>query len=1120
ADFPSYLAHVAPGGDPNVFDSGNGVPDYWDMALKERAISNPATRGHEAAMLTAYSANYAALQTEASTQAMQDAGHLAALLITGGGLAEASAYFQTYYGFSLTTGLYTEFAILDDNGDLDSDTVLNKDEQGTDAAGYVASATTPNPIGDIAWESQWEALAPLLAMAPDGTGIFECQIPDRWINALMEYAIATPGVVGHTPEMMPAFLANKSLLTAQNPTIAGLYGDLLALWITADRFDLADFVALVFSGTSLTDGGYTKFPALAPTGELDGDAILNKDEPGATLEQYLFNATEGVSLLVEGGDIAWEAQWDALSIELGFNLNETLVFGGPAPDRWMLSLMEYVTVTPGVAGHAASMVTAFSANKLALIQESPKTAAKYGDCVALLLMSDFDTANLISSVIGNASLTQGLYTVAPVLQPGGDLDADAVLNRNEGGATLPEFLGNATAGVQPLVEGGDIPWESQWEAMATALGIDPNGSFIYEYSVPDRWLFALMANVISTPGMAGHDASMVTAFNANKLALIQENPTCAALYADFTVVVLMSDIDDAQFISQIFGGVTLNPALYTEFPILRPSGDVDGDYIRNRNEGGGTLEEFLTNATGGIHVYVEGEDIPWEAQWQTFVDLVGPILGNTDPATLDMGNGVPDVWECALVEQVIMNHATVGHADEMVAAFNQNLLAIRSEVEQWADHLDVVAALAITSGAIDEVGTVSQGFTGVVLTDGLYTSLPILDRNGDLDGDGIPNEDEGGTDAATYIESATTPYSFVLAEGGDIPWESQWPIYVSIAGPLFNDMNPRTLDEGDGVPDYWQCALMERLIVDPSAPGHQAGMAPAFNANLATFKSEDPRGLASIGCLSTLTATSNAFLIAYILAQGHNGVPLTEGLYTGFNGAEASADPDGDGILNGQEYGYDATSYVSNALTGVTPVDSGGGTVSSYGGLDLIIPPSAFEESTPITILQTLLEEGTFVTTDDEEIEAVVPGGTFQVSGLENLRAGQIFTIVLEYPDANQDGLVDGTTIEETSLVILLRIAGTNEMVNLGGVVDTAANTVTATVSYDDLNAPPNGKQYESVRGISKDVGDETFVLAARPRASVPLGPWASVLLVTLIAVTGAALSRSQRPGSLVSRAK
>jgi hypothetical protein len=85
-------------------------------------------------------------------------------------------------------------------------------------------------------------------------------------------------------------------------------------------------------------------------------------------------------------------------------------------------------------------------------------------------------------------------------------------------------------------------------------------------------------------------------------------------------------------------------------------------------------------------------------------------------------------------------------------------------------------------------------------------------------------------------------------------------------------------------------------------------------------------------------------------------------------------------------------------------------------------------------------------------------------------------------------------------------------MVNLGGVVDANANTVTATVTYDNLHATGGAKGYSVVRGTAKDVGDHTFSLGVVPLERVPLSPWATALAGLAVALSGVWLvSRSAR---------
>ena len=70
------------------------------------------------------------------------------------------------------------------------------------------------------------------------------------------------------------------------------------------------------------------------------------------------------------------------------------------------------------------------------------------------------------------------------------------------------------------------------------------------------------------------------------------------------------------------------------------------------------------------------------------------------------------------------------------------------------------------------------------------------------------------------------------------------------------------------------------------------------------------------------------------------------------------------------------------------------------------------------------------------EIESDLPDGEFEV------------TLVFSYPDANQDGIVDGTSINENDLKVYYFDETAGEWINIGGTVDTTANTITVTVDH------------------------------------------------------------------------
>lgn len=97
-------------------------------------------------------------------------------------------------------------------------------------------------------------------------------------------------------------------------------------------------------------------------------------------------------------------------------------------------------------------------------------------------------------------------------------------------------------------------------------------------------------------------------------------------------------------------------------------------------------------------------------------------------------------------------------------------------------------------------------------------------------------------------------------------------------------------------------------------------------------------------------------------------------------------------------------------------------------------------------------------------LQGLSPVRVFEL-GPDNINFNRPGTISLPYPDADQDGVVDGTTVSETELKIFWHDGV--EWRSVGGRVDTVANRVTARISHFSLYAlfPLNlGVTAESVR--------------------------------------------------------
>ncbi|HPO13769.1 MAG TPA: DUF5011 domain-containing protein, partial [Candidatus Hydrogenedentes bacterium] len=130
------------------------------------------------------------------------------------------------------------------------------------------------------------------------------------------------------------------------------------------------------------------------------------------------------------------------------------------------------------------------------------------------------------------------------------------------------------------------------------------------------------------------------------------------------------------------------------------------------------------------------------------------------------------------------------------------------------------------------------------------------------------------------------------------------------------------------------------------------------------------------------------------------------------------------------------TVYIEPSEPVQEDLDSSGGTVH-WPGITVEIPPNAFETPTTVTVTRYILPDPLPVILD-----RIVDSATYQVFGLNALSDGQVATITIEYPDGDQDGIVDGTQINELDLLIFA-INEDSEMVVIHGIVDPVANTIT-----------------------------------------------------------------------------
>ena len=129
-------------------------------------------------------------------------------------------------------------------------------------------------------------------------------------------------------------------------------------------------------------------------------------------------------------------------------------------------------------------------------------------------------------------------------------------------------------------------------------------------------------------------------------------------------------------------------------------------------------------------------------------------------------------------------------------------------------------------------------------------------------------------------------------------------------------------------------------------------------------------------------------------------------------------------------------------------VGSSGGSVSRDGIL-VVILPGALAGDTTITIDRA--DPGTPTLPDD--IVALIDGTTFVVdpAGQTAQGGGDLATVTIWYPDADQDGYIDGTTYHEDHLAIFRTDQSGGNPIALQGAVDPDANTITVTTECFSL---------------------------------------------------------------------
>ena len=135
--------------------------------------------------------------------------------------------------------------------------------------------------------------------------------------------------------------------------------------------------------------------------------------------------------------------------------------------------------------------------------------------------------------------------------------------------------------------------------------------------------------------------------------------------------------------------------------------------------------------------------------------------------------------------------------------------------------------------------------------------------------------------------------------------------------------------------------------------------------------------------------------------------------------------------------------YVEGPAVISAVADQLGGTVSRP-GLSILVPPVAF----PGTVQFDLSRVGDPDVELPDTIVGIVPSSAFDVAASEELLPGAFVTLELDYPDGDQDGIVDGTGFDERFLMGA-GLVGTPLAVDLfPSTVDHVANTVTFLSPY------------------------------------------------------------------------
>ncbi len=220
---------------------------------------------------------------------------------------------------------------------------------------------------------------------------------------------------------------------------------------------------------------------------------------------------------------------------------------------------------------------------------------------------------------------------------------------------------------------------------------------------------------------------------------------------------------------------------------------------------------------------------------------------------------------------------------------------------------------------------------------------------------------------------------------------------------------------------------------------------------------------------------------------GATALDAVDGVVATFNGG-INVNVGTEGFYSVFWFALDSSSNLGQAVRSIivdSPVPVMGsidGTGGSLGrtGVDLSVPSGALPGATPISIDRVTVPGGV---TLPPSVSEVVDGTVFEVTGLESLTAGSTVTIVIEYPDADNDGIVDGTTINELDLEpFVIDSATLATQLVTPFTIDPVANTITF-----DIDAELFGVGGKIGSSLLVSLAGSSGAPAAVPLALLPL---------------------------------